>query len=193
MILCVTNNWTPHSTVAVPARSHGTKTPERLILSFRASCREVALPSIGLPIAIPGVQFPETPFVQDPVLLIDAKMASSSPMQLNCRPLKDWQKGGLYTAGASGFLGIFLELLNRTGWWYQETIWFQALVNLNYPAGELKRIVLNKLEVPRLYDVPLTWREAVIINLTDWTFAIIRWFLLGAAVSTVWKRLRRSS
>ena len=114
-------------------------------------------------------------------------------MQLNGRPLKDWQKGGLYTAGAFAFLGILLRLLNRTGWWYRETIWFQALVNLNYPAGELTRIVLNRLEVPRLYDVPLTWREAVIINLTGWTFAIIWWFLMGAAVSTVWKRLRRSS
>lgn len=150
-----------------------------------------------LPLASPlrfrGFSFQKPRSSRTPVLLIDAKMASKSPMQLNRRPLKDWQKGGLYTAGASAFLGIFLELLNRTGWWYQETIWFQALVNLNYPAGELKRIVLNKLEVPRLYDVPLTWREAVIINLTDWTFAIIWWFLLGAAVSTVWKRLRRSS
>jgi hypothetical protein len=52
-----------------------------------------------------------------------------------------------------------MELLSRSGWWYQETIWFRALVYLTYPAGELTPLVLNKLEVPRLDDVPLTWRD----------------------------------
>jgi hypothetical protein len=64
---------------------------------------------------------------------------------------------------------------------------------LNYPADELATLVLNKLEVPRLYDVPLTWQEAIIINLTGWSFGIIWWFLPGATGSVVWLRLKRSA
>ena len=102
-----------------------------------------------------------------------------------------WLKGGLYNAATATLLAVFMELLNRGVWWYQETIWFRALVYLNYPARELTTLVLNNLEVPRLYDVPLTWREAIIINLTGWSFGIIWWFLLAAAASVVWLRLKR--
>jgi hypothetical protein len=81
-------------------------------------------------------------------------------MQLHPLTRKVWLRGGLYTAATAALLAIFLELLSRAGWWYQETIWFRALVLLNYPAGELTTVLLHKLEVPRLYDVPLTWRES---------------------------------
>jgi len=96
----------------------------------------------------------------------------------------------VYTVAAAALLAALLDALKRAGWWYQETIWFRALVYLNYPAGELTKLVLHKLEVPRLYDVPLTWREAIIINVTGWSFGIIWWFLLGAAAAVIWRRLK---
>jgi hypothetical protein len=66
------------------------------------------------------------------------------------------------------------------------------LVLLNYPAGELTTVLLHKLEVPRLYDVPLTWREVIMIHLTGWSLGIIWWFLVGAAASLVWKKAKLS-
>jgi len=77
-----------------------------------------------------------------------------------------WRKGGLYTAGTATLLAVFLELPIRAGAWHQATIWYRALVFLNYPAGELTPAGLNRRAVPRLYGAPLTWREALIVNLT---------------------------
>ena len=102
-------------------------------------------------------------------------------------------KSGVYTAATVALLAICLQVLSRAGWWYQGTIWFRALLYLNYPAGELTVLVLRKLEVPRLYDVPLTWRETVITNLTGWSFGIVWWFFLGAAAALVWLRLKGSA
>jgi hypothetical protein len=111
-------------------------------------------------------------------------------MSLSHCTRKTWQRGGLYAAATAVALMVFLELLNRAGWWYQETIWYGALAWLNYPAVELQRIVLNELQIPRIYDIPLSWRELVVIKATQWGFTIIWWFLLGAAVSTIWQWLK---
>jgi hypothetical protein len=102
---------------------------------------------------------------------------------------KVWQRRGLYAAVTALALMVLLELLDRTGWWYQETLWYGGLMWLNYPPSELQRLVLNELQIPRIYDIPLSVRELVVIKATQWVFAIVWWFVLGAAVSTVWRWL----
>ena len=104
--------------------------------------------------------------------------------------LKTWQKGGLCTAGLFLVLSVALREVSRV-WWYQETIWFKALVALNYPAAELGRVFLNRVGIPRIYDAPVSWRETLVINLTAFTFGTIWWFLLGALGSVVWLWLEK--
>ncbi len=87
-------------------------------------------------------------------------------MKLNTSTLRVWQKGGLFGAGAFLLLAASLWMQTRAGWWYADTIWFRALLFVHYPAPELERVFLNKLHIPRLYDVPLAWHEVAVIDLT---------------------------
>jgi hypothetical protein len=112
------------------------------------------------------------------------------------KTLKTWQKSGLIAAGFFVLLEAVLRVLSRA-WWYQETGWYQGLIAINYPAGELSRVLLNWFHVPRIYDVPLGLRETLIINLTWFGLSAIWWFCLGAGVSVAWlwltRRFRRES
>ncbi len=111
-------------------------------------------------------------------------------MRLSDCTRKPWQRGGLCAAAVAVALMAFFEMLDRAGWWYQETIWYGGLMWLNYPASELQRLVLNGLHMPRIYDIPLSWRELVVIKAVQWGLAIIWWFLLGVAVTVIWQWLK---
>lgn len=97
-----------------------------------------------------------------------------------------WQKSGLLTAGTAVLVNGILRSLSHV-WWYQETKWFRALAVLNAPAWDLANFILNRIGVPALYDVPLPWREAVLIELTNIVLGVAWWFTLGAIASIVWR------
>ena len=102
------------------------------------------------------------------------------------KKLKKWQRWGLYAVGARLAIDLFTYALDRIHWYYQETIWYYALAFVDAPPGRIERAFLNWLQVPRLYDVPLTWREALIIY-SSWIFlGYLWWFLLGAAAALIW-------
>src|SRR5215469_1401805 len=84
-------------------------------------------------------------------------------------------------------LSDFPELLNRARWWYG------GLGEAELPRWRVDDGRTQEARSTAMYDVPLTWREALIINLTGWSFGIIWWFFLGAAASVVWQKLKRSS
>ena len=102
--------------------------------------------------------------------------------------MKVWQKSALITAGSFLLLSAGLQILGRW-WWYPETIWYRALMWLNVPPAELSRLLLHWLEIPRIYDIPLTWRETLVINSIQYGLAIPWWCLLGAAGSVAWRRI----
>jgi hypothetical protein len=108
--------------------------------------------------------------------------------------LKIWQRWGLYGVSANLALALVAQTLDRIHWWYQETIWYEILIVVDHPIAEIERVFLNSIHVPRLYDVPLTWRESVIIHATGLVLSSVWWFLLGAVFSVAWawaaKRIR---
>jgi hypothetical protein len=103
------------------------------------------------------------------------------------RKIKTWQRWGFVAAAfillLEGVLDAFCEV-----WWYQETLWYQSLMIVNYPAGELSRVLLNWLQIPQIYDIPSEWHETVIIYLINYGLGAIWWFFLGAgaAVARSW-------
>lgn len=107
-----------------------------------------------------------------------------------------WKECGLVAAGFFVLVEAILRVL-IPAWRYRETVWYQSLMAVNYPAGELSRVLLNWSGVPRIYDVPLRWHDALIINMTWFALGAIWWFCLGAGLSAVWlwlaRRLRRES
>jgi hypothetical protein len=54
---------------------------------------------------------------------------------------------GLVAAGFFVMLEAVLRALSRV-WWYQETIWYQGLMAVNYPASELSRVLFELLSNP---------------------------------------------
>src|SRR5260370_32380768 len=102
------------------------------------------------------------------------------------RNLKRWQKWGIAAACGIVLLEAVLFALRRESWWYQETIWYQCLSVINYPARRLGQMLLRWLGVPRIYDTPLKWHETLVMNLTGFCFSAVWWFFLGASVSVVW-------
>ena len=107
------------------------------------------------------------------------------------RNLKLWQRSGLAAAAGIVLLEAVLGVVSRASWWYQETIWYRCLMVINYPAAKLHQLLLHWLVIPRIYDVPLKWDEALVIYLTGFGLSAIWWFFLGAAVSVVWSWLSR--
>ena len=63
---------------------------------------------------------------------------------------------------------------------------------VNYPPSVLSNAIFRWLGVPRLYDVPLTWPERVIMFSITWLLGIAWWFLLGATAAMFWQRIRRT-
>jgi hypothetical protein len=106
--------------------------------------------------------------------------------------MKSWQKWGLIAAASFVLLEGVLDALSKF-WWYQETLWYQCWLIVNYPAGELSHKILSWLQIPRIYGVLLEWRETVIINLIKYSIGAIWWFFLGAgaAVARLWLERRR--
>ena len=108
---------------------------------------------------------------------------------------KTWQKAGLSLAGLHAALSIFLSALALGGWWYQETFWYRILLLIDYVPAELHRAFLSVVELPRIYDAPLTWRDRIVISSSGWILGLTWWFLLGALGSTacVWlaRQVRR--
>jgi hypothetical protein len=101
-----------------------------------------------------------------------------------------WQRAGLFTAGTALLLAVLLRLLSHV-WWYSGTIWYRALVVLNYPAAGLSSLILDALGIPQLYGVPLPWHETLLIELTNFVLGMIWWFVLGAAISIVWQSMKK--
>jgi hypothetical protein len=104
--------------------------------------------------------------------------------------MKTWQKFGLLTAGSALVLSLALRLLSHV-WWYGDTIWYRALIGLNAPAAKLERMLLIQLGIPRIYGVPLTMSETLIIEMTGIILGICWWFFLGAVGSIIWQRLAK--
>lgn len=110
--------------------------------------------------------------------------------------LKSWQKSGLVAAISFFILNGGLWAVSKSVgkyWYYQETIWFKALLALNYPAAEVGRIFLNRVGIPKIYDVPVPFYDAVVINLTWVILDFVWWFLLGVMGATAWFCLSKRS
>ncbi len=99
---------------------------------------------------------------------------------------KIWQRWGLTGVVLNLMLALGLYMLDRIHWWYSDTIWYRLLRVIDYPPGRIERAFLNWIQVPRIYDVPLTLREAAIIYSTGYLLGCAWWFLLGALGSVAW-------
>jgi hypothetical protein len=100
--------------------------------------------------------------------------------------MKTWKKWGFYFVAFYLVLVTILHFVGRR-WFYEETIWYKALVFADYPAYLLYRTLLHRLGIPRIYDVPLSMRESIVMNVIGATVGIAWWFILGVALSTVYQ------
>jgi hypothetical protein len=109
------------------------------------------------------------------------------------KKLKNWQMWGFVAAGLCLALDMILLAIGNV-WLYQETGWYTFLIFMSYPASVLHRAFLHGVGIPRIYDVPMTWSETLIANISGVILGCSWWFLLGVVGSIIWqwlvKRLR---
>src|SRR5258708_7365937 len=84
---------------------------------------------------------------------------------------KMWQRWGAWTALVCTLLFAILTVLSRF-WTIEYTTWAEYLGVLNRPPNVLSRVIFRLLGVPRLYDVPLTLSETLVIFSITWPSAL---------------------
>ena len=95
--------------------------------------------------------------------------------------IPNWGRWGLCFALAVTILSAVLGQVARR-WWIGNTIWYEGLVFLNYPAAIVSDSILHHLRIPRIHDAETPSEQLVILWVGASTTALW-WFCMGAGLA----------